>query len=233
MKIIKIKKDTYVIKNFMTKQECDAIVKYLEWQVNVGYITWNQISFYGSLAMGYWPYDNNLIAFGLPSTYFDELKNRIKKASEEVLGIDLSEISFHAQKWITGAFADYHSDNSDEEGNPTAFERSKYASFAYLNDDFEGGLLKFKGSDIVIKPEVGLLAVFAGGHENMHRVTTVESGERYTVGSFWDDAKNEYTQEQRDRWAAELAKVREEQEVLYKRWDEDAKNGNAPKLPGE
>jgi hypothetical protein len=233
MEIIKLKDEAYVVKEFMTQQECEAVIKYLEWQVNVGYIEWNQISFYGSLAMGYWPYDNNLLAFGLPSTFFDELKQRIKKASEEALGIDLTEISFHAQKWITGAFADYHSDNSDEHGNPTAFERSKYAAFAYLNDNFEGGLLKFKDSDIVIKPEVGLLAIFAGGHENMHRVTTVESGERYTVGSFWDNAKNEYTDEQRAAWEKELSEVRAEQEKLYKKWDEDAKNGNKPTLPGE
>jgi hypothetical protein len=231
MEIVKLKDQTFIIKNFMSDEECKSIVKYLEWQVQVGYIQWNQISFYGSLAMGYWPSDNNLTAFGLYPTYFSDLKERIKNACSEALGIEMSEISFHAQKWITGAFADYHSDNSDEEGNPTAFERSKFASFAYLNDDFEGGLLKFKDSDITIKPEVGLLAIFAGGHENMHRVTTVESGERYTVGSFWDNAANEYTDEQRARWESELAAIRAEQAELYVKWDEDAKSGNAPVLP--
>lgn len=233
MNITKIQKDTYVIDNFMTPEECKSVINYLEWQVSVGYIKWNQISFYGSLAMGYWPYDNNLIPFGLDPHFFTHLKERMKKASEEALGIDLSEISFHAQKWIEGAFADYHSDNSDEDGNPTAFERSKYAAFAYLNEDFDGGLLKFKDSGIELTPKIGMLAVFAGGHENMHMVTTVKNGERYTVGSFWDNAANEYTDEQRARWERELAEIRAEQDGLYAKWDEDAKNGNPPVLPGE
>lgn len=233
MKIVKHKEDTYTIEDFMTKEECKAVIDYLEWQVKSGYIQWNQISFYGSLAMGYWPYDNNLLAFKLDPYFFTHLKERMKKASEEALGIELSEISFHAQKWIEGAFADYHSDNSDEEGNPTAFERSKYAAFAYLNEDFDGGLLKFKDSNLVLKPKIGMLAVFAGGHENMHKVTTIEKGERYTVGSFWDNAANEYTDEQRARWEKELAEIRAEQSELYIKWDEDAKNGNPPVLPEE
>lgn len=228
--ITRHKDDIITIKNFMTPEECNSIIKYLEWQVSVGYIKWNQISFYGSLAMGYWPEDNNLLGFNLYPTYFSDLKNRIRMACEEAIGIELSEVSYHAQKWVEGAFADYHSDNSDEDGNPTAFERSKYAAFAYLNDNFDGGLLKFKGSDLTIKPEIGMLAVFAGGHTNMHKVTTVKNGERYTVGSFWDDASSVYTDEQRAAWEKELSQVRAEQEKIYEKWESDSKNGMAPVL---
>jgi hypothetical protein len=35
-------------------------------------------------------------------------------------------------------------DNSNEDGSPSEFERSKYAAFIYLNDDFSGGYLNFK-----------------------------------------------------------------------------------------
>lgn len=227
------KHDTFTIENFLTDSECKSIIKYLDWQVETKRLDWNQISFYGSLAMGYWPSDPSLTYFGLYPDYFNDLKSRIKKATEDAFGEEMVEISFHAQKWKEGGFADYHSDNSDEFGNPTPFERSKFATFIYLNDNFDGGLLKFKGSDLALKPRKGLLATFAGGHENMHMVTTVENGERYTVGSFWDKASSQYTDEQRKAWEKELAEIRADQEVLYKKWDLDAENGMAPTLPGE
>lgn len=230
MKIIELKNDIFYIENFLTDFECKAIVNYLDWQVKMQYISWNEISFYGSLAMGYWPHDKNLEAFGLNENYFNELKEKIKIISENAIGKELSEVSYHAQKWITGAFAQYHSDNSDEDGNPTAFQRSKYAAFIYLNDDFTGGALKFKNYDIQLQPKRGMLAVFAGGHGNEHMVTTVESGERYTVGSFWDNADSVYTQEEKQKWEAELKSIRSEQEILYKKWEEDRLRGIIPIL---
>lgn len=233
MEVVKLKHDVFAVYNFLTPAECNAIMSYLEWQVQVGYIDWNQISFYGSFAMGYWPEDNNLIAFGLSPKFFSELKERIKLATEKAFGEEMTEVSFHAQKWKVGGFADYHSDNSDEHGNPSAFERSKFATFIYLNDNYEGGKLKFKNSELEIKPQAGMLATFMGGHENMHMVTTVEGAERYTVGSFWDRASSVYTDEQRKAWEEELSQVRAEQAELYVKWDEDEKKGNIPVLPGE
>ena len=150
--------------------------------------------------------------------HFNKLKQKIKSKTEELLGFEVNEVSYHAQRWIEGAFADYHSDNSDEHGNPTAFEKSKYAVFIYLNDDFEGGHLKFKDGSIDIKPEIGLAAFFAGGHQREHMVTTVKGGIRYTIGSFWDDASCVYSEEQKQSWADELKQVRAEQEELYKKW---------------
>jgi hypothetical protein len=231
MEVVELKHDVFAVNDFLTPQECRSIIDYLEWQVRFGYIDWNQISFYGSFAMGYWPSDNNLIGFGLTPTYFSELKERIKLATEKAFGHEMTEISFHAQKWKIDGFADYHSDNSDEHGNPSAFERSKFATFVYLNDNYTGGTLKFKDSDLEIKPKAGTLLTFMGGHENMHMVTTVKDAERYTVGSFWDDAASVYTDEQKKRWEDELAGVRAEQAELYVKWDKDAESGNAPKLP--
>jgi 2OG-Fe(II) oxygenase superfamily len=230
MKIESLKNDFFYVENFIPPEECQSIINYLEWQVQNKILEWNQISFYGSMAMGYWPYDENLKYFNLDKNYFNNLKEKIKKVSEEALGIELSEVSYHAQKWVEGAFAGYHSDNSDENGNPTAFERSKYAVFLYLNDNFDGGNLKFKNYDIDLKPKTGLIAIFAGGHGNEHMVTTVSGGSRYTVGSFWDDAKSQYSEEKRKAWDEELAKVRAEQEVMYKTWEKMKELGSEPTL---
>jgi len=228
------KDDVYTIENFITEQEAEAMIKYLESLVTSGRLKWNQISFYDSFAMGFWDSDPTLPEFGLPEDYFNRLKFRFKKAGEDIFGHKFAEISYHAQKWIEGAFADFHSDNS-KDGKPTAFERSRYAGFLYLNDDFDGGILNFQHYDIAIKPKVGLIAIFKGGHGNEHEVTQVKNvkRERYTIGSFWDDARIEYTDEQRQRWADELAQTRQEQDVQYDQWAEDKSSGNTPVYKGK
>jgi hypothetical protein len=229
MIIKEFKKDFFTIEEFLDEKTCKSIVSYFNFLVDNNILKWNEISFYGSQAMGYWPSDNNLKIFDLDPNFFSQLKQKIKEKVEEVLGIEVNEISYHAQRWIEGAFADYHSDNSDEDGKPTAFERSKYAAFLYLNDDFDGGLLKMKNYPIVVEPKIGLLAVFAGGHTNEHLVTTIENGKRYTVGSFWDDASCVYTDEQRKAWDDELKQVRAEQEKIYKLWATPEGKPIAPK----
>lgn len=218
MEIKKLKEDFFIIENFLDEKTCNSIISYLSYLVDNNILKWNEISFYGSQAMGYWPSDSRLLNFDLPEDYFNQLKEKIKLMSEECLGIELNEISFHAQRWVEGAFADYHSDNSDAEGNPTAFERSKYAAFLYLNENFDGGHLKMKNYPIEVKPKTGLIAIFAGGHGNEHLVTTIKNGNRYTVGSFWDDARCVYSDEKKQAWADELKQVRSEQEEMYKKW---------------
>ena len=116
------KDDVFTIDNFLNEDECKRIIDYLEMSVQNDYIKWNQISFYESYAMGFWEYDNNLIPFGFDPKYFHSLKEKIKNAGEICFNNKLSEISYHAQKWTEGAFAGFHSDNSDEHGNPTAFQ---------------------------------------------------------------------------------------------------------------
>jgi 2OG-Fe(II) oxygenase superfamily len=224
--ITKHKEECFTIENFLTEHECKAIIAYTEWLVENNILEWNQISFYDSYAMGFWPYDDNLEYFGLPKNYFhDVLKAKIKDACENVLMQEVAEVSYHAQKWLPGAYASFHSDNSDEDGNPTEFERSKYAAFIYLNDDFSGGYLNFKHHDVKIMPKAGMIAIFAGGHTNEHEVTKVHDATRYTIGSFWDKANITYTEEQIKEREERLKKTRAEQDEMYKKWEEEKKMG--------
>ena len=173
--------------------------------------------------------DEHVIAEGLSPNIFSEIKDAIIQAVASVHDIDpkiVSQIGYHTQKWEPGAYARRHSDNTDEHGPSGAFTRSRYAGFLYLNDEFEGGLLKFPDQDIEIKPQVGMLAVFDGGFNNMHEVTLIESGVRYTIGSFWDDREEDaYPQEVRDAWAAEMKETRAKQEIERAEWQELLKQG--------
>ena len=125
------------------------------------------ISFYESYSSNL-PQDNDeeLKEFGLSPTFFSDIEKRIVKSVASIHDIDVSKvckIGYHTQKWEPGAYARPHSDNTNIDGSSSPFERSRYAAFLYLNEDFDGGVLKFVKQKIQIKPKSGMLAVFAGG----------------------------------------------------------------------
>jgi len=226
----RITKDIVVYEDFLDKETCQKMIKSLDAQADNGKISWMPISFYESYS-SVLPQDNDqeVLDAGLSPTIFSDIEKAMPEAIASVHELDpkiISKIGYHTQKWEPGAYARIHSDNTDAEGKSGAFTRSRYAGFLYLNDNFEGGLLKFPGQDISIQPKVGMLAVFDGGFNNMHEVTLIESGVRYTIGSFWDDREESaYSQELRDEWAAEMKETRAKQEIERAEWQELLKDG--------
>jgi hypothetical protein len=233
----RLTKDIVVYENFINQEESSKIVKVLDMVADNGTISWMPISFYESYSSTL-PQDGSpeLSEVGLPEDIFSQIKSGIIEAVASVHELDpktITQIGYHTQKWEPGAFARMHSDNTDEHGNTGPFARSRYAAFLYLNDDFAGGTLKFPKQDLEIAPKTGMLAVFDGGFNNMHEVTLIESGVRYTIGSFWDDREEDaYPQEIRDAWAAEMKKIREAQEVERKEWQDLLKDGYKLDLDG-
>jgi hypothetical protein len=227
---VRITKDIVVYKNFISKENCQKMIQALDAQAQSEKLSWMPISFYESYS-SILPQDNDqeLLDAGLSPTIFSDIEKTMPEAIASVHDLDpktISKIGYHTQKWEPGAYARVHSDNTDAHGNSGAFTRSRYAGFLYLNDDFDGGLLRFPDQDIEIKPEVGMLAVFDGGFNNMHEVTLIESGVRYTIGSFWDDREEDaYPQQLRDAWAAEMKETRAKQEIERAEWQALIKEG--------
>ena len=61
----------------------------------------------------------------------------------------------------------------------------KYATIAYINDDYSGGALFFPKLGIEIKPKPGTLLLFPGTEEYEHGVRHVEEGKvRYVIVGF-------------------------------------------------
>jgi hypothetical protein len=234
----RLTKDIVVYENFLTPEESLKIISVLDKVAENGTISWMPISFYESYS-SILPQDGNpeIKKAGLPDNIFSKIKKGFIEAVASVHDLDpdtISQIGYHTQKWEPGAYARMHSDNTDEHGNSGAFSRSRYAAFLYLNDDFSGGLLKFPKQDLEIAPKAGMLAAFDGGFNNMHEVTLIESGVRYTIGSFWDDREEDaYPQEVRDAWAEEMKKVREAQEIERKEWQDLLKDGYKLDLNGK
>jgi hypothetical protein len=78
-----------------------------------------------------------------------------------------------------------------------------------------------------------MLAFFKGGYMNEHEVTTVKGGERYTIGSFWDNADEVYDEDTIKKWEEELKETRALQEEQFKEWDENVKQGQIPQYRGK
>lgn len=226
----RLTKDIVLYENFIDSDTAAKLIKVLDRHAEEEKITWMPISFYESYS-SVLPQDDDEIVIeeGLSPTIFSDIKKAIISAVASVHDIDpktVCQIGYHTQKWEPGAYARIHSDNTDEQGKSGAFTRSRYAAFLYLNDDFEGGLLNFPKQDVSIKPKVGMLAAFDGGFNNMHEVTMITKGTRYTIGSFWDDREEDaYPQELRDAWAEEMKKTRESQEIERAEWQRLLKEG--------
>lgn len=234
---IRITKDIVIYENFITDDECAKMINALDAQAANGALSWMPISFYESYS-SVLPQDNDqeVVDAGLSPTIFSDIESIMPEAIASVHDLDpsiISKIGYHTQKWEPGAYARIHSDNTDEHGNSGAFTRSRYAGFLYLNDNFKGGLLKFPKQDIEIQPKTGMLAVFDGGFNNMHEVSLIESGVRYTIGSFWDDREEDaYPQELRDAWAEEMKATRAKQEIERAEWQDTLKEGYKIDLDG-
>jgi len=222
--------DIVVYENFLTDDDCAKIIKVLDKQAENGSLSWTPISFYESYSSNL-PKDGDpeTEEFQMSATFFEDTRKGIVDAIASIHGISpqtISQIGYHTQKWEPGAYARLHSDNTDEKGNTGPFARSKYAAFIYLNDDFEGGLLQFPDQDISIKPKTGSLATFDGGYGNMHEVTLITKGVRWTLGSFWDDREESaYPEEVRTQWAEEMKKIRSAQEIEKAEWQDMIKDG--------
>jgi hypothetical protein len=202
------------IPNFVNSEDAKNMINYFEAKAEM----WGDIAFYGSSGMGLQPNDPMLADYSLPGDFFDNLREQFKAHVEAVFGREVRANTSHAQKWDVGGFANPHSDNSDNHGEPNAFEINKYVAILYLNGNYEGGDLYFPDHNISFKPTPYALIVFPGGVENIHGVSEITEGTRYTMVSFWDFADAEYSEEKKSWWEEETKKVREEQAKQKEEW---------------
>lgn len=219
-----LKDDIVCYDDFIPVEDQNKLVSYFEDPS----LPWSMSAFYESYGIGLLAEDPLLEKYGLPRDYLGKLDQRLKQCVEEAHGRPVKSVSSHAQKWEKGAFAPFHSDNTDMDGNPSAWEKSKFVCLLYVNDDYEGGELSFRDHDITIKPKAGQLITFPGGFNNIHQVKEVLSGTRHTIGAFWDYLESEYSPERIKEWDEEVAKVRERQAAQQALWKQGIKDGMPP-----
>jgi predicted 2-oxoglutarate/Fe(II)-dependent dioxygenase YbiX len=170
------------VPNFISTTVAAAMVEYFKKEDR-----WGETAFNGSRGAPVQVGNTIPSDFGLPNDIFMSVNSKLEEAVTAVYNKKVIPSSIHAQKWDIGSLANPHSDNSDFEGNPTeGFDNLKYVGILYLNKDYEGGDLYFPEHGISIKPNAGSMYIFSGGVENIHGVTEITSGTRYTIVSFWN-----------------------------------------------
>jgi hypothetical protein len=177
-------------KDFISQEECQRLIGYF----NSSEQDWNLSCFYESYTMDPLAPINKTQEF--ERFYFDnDLRNKLKKLAEQDHPKKLKNLSLSAHKWGTGASARKHSDNSELDGTPNGWHENKFVTILYLNDNYTGGALRFDDHKITISPRAGTVIAFDPGIENIHSVTEVRSGIRYTMLASWDYEDSKYSEE--------------------------------------
>jgi hypothetical protein len=91
----------------------------------------------------------------------------------------LIDKEFGIKKYFVGQRLGDHADQYD--GN----YRLRYSMVLYLNDDYEGGELRFKNHDITIKTEAGSLVIFPSSEPFLHASDILISGNKIMCPAFW------------------------------------------------
>lgn len=188
MHSIKHREDIIEIQDFFTKEECEKLIAYYESSAE----DWMETCFYNARVMNpLAPIKKNLYP-EVNEYYFHEIRNKFQKVAEESLGIKLRNLTLSAHKWLPGSFASDHADNAELDGTPNAWQDNKVVTIIYLNDNYEGGNLTFRDHELSIAPKQGTVMVFDVGINNVHGVSKIESGERFTMLLSWDYADSVY-----------------------------------------
>lgn len=206
----------WLYENFISKEECEELIKFF----NANSEEWREICFYGSFGMHVVsPFDKKHETNITPE-YMDKLRERMIQYVSDAAGRPMKINSMHAQKWEVGAYANDHSDSSDLDGNDMGWSDNKQYSGIYLNSqpDYEGGILRFRDHGIDVVPEAGSFLSMPGGVENIHSVTEVTAGTRYTIVIFWDYADAWYSEAELQDMERMILKERIHQYQLKTRW---------------
>lgn len=83
------------------------------------------------------------------------------------------EYSIHLLKYTSGGHLPAHQDQG--------VSSRVLSSVMYLNNDYEGGEIEFKQSNIKIKPDPGSIIFFPSNFLYVHEVYPIISGERYSM----------------------------------------------------
>jgi len=124
-----------------------------------------------------------------PLTYMDkyngvkDIYNIVERCKEEIskfYGIKKEQLlvkqdSLSVVRWTEGTFLNLH---VDDLGYVTD---NHLPVVIYLNDDYEGGEIRFETHGLSFKPNAGDFIVFPGNMHYPHEVTKILSGTRYTL----------------------------------------------------
>jgi hypothetical protein len=200
--------------DFLTPESCEKLINYF----NTDKSMWMETCFYNSSVMNLLDPLSKYNGHGINEEYFKNLRQELWALAEDASGTRLNNLTFSAARWLPGAYADPHSDNSELDGTPNAWQDNKFVTIIYLNDNYQGGELVFNYHNISIYPSTGTVVAFDPGIINVHSVSKITSGERYTMLASWDYANVEYTEEQLEAIRLEKEAMKPIQQKQREEW---------------
>ncbi len=214
MKKIKHTSSIVEYQDFLTPEACDILIKYF----NTDDSMWMDTCFYNSSVMNLLDPLSKYSGHAINEEYFKTLRQELWALAEDASGNRLNNLTFSAARWIPGAYADPHSDNSELDGTPNAWQDNKFVTIIYLNDNYDGGDLVFDYHGIKISPSTGTVVAFDPGIINVHSVSKIIAGDRYTMLASWDYASIEYTEEQLEAIRIEKESMKPLQQKQREEW---------------
>lgn len=176
------------IKGFYDPEYCQDVIKFMDGNDDDG-DNWNPICFPSVLGVNVGePKATDKISV----EDMGKIRDKMQSAVESWLGSPVKNVTMSGHKYPKGSYADPHSDSSELDGTPNAWQMNKYACILYLNNDYDGGAIYFPQHELDIQPGAGSLVVFEGSHEYLHGVREITEGNRFTILAFWDNADAVY-----------------------------------------
>ena len=110
------------------------------------------------------------------------IRQKIAKITESFPGLQVIGYNRFLRQ-ASGQNMDAHVDERNDVNNGSTRE---YAAVIYVNDDYEGGEIRYVNFDISVKPEAGSILIFKTGPEYLHEVLQVRGTKpRYCLPGFF------------------------------------------------
>jgi acyl-CoA synthetase (AMP-forming)/AMP-acid ligase II len=159
-----------VVQNFITKEEIDYLLNNIETRPSITFVS--QKDHDGNALTHMTKYNGILDTYRIVERCIEAISDAYGIAKEK---IQVKQDTLSVVKWTEGTYLDLH---VDDLGYVTD---NHLPVHIYLNDNYEGGEIKFATHDLSFKPNVGEFIVFPGNMHYPHEVTKVLSGVRYTL----------------------------------------------------
>lgn len=191
-KIEEVSDGIYKIDQFISKDSCNFLKKYLNTDIHES----PRHNIYGSLGSEYPSYlemigqykedplwnlaidlfNSIILSFASPVSFIFQEDHILKQTYYSVMKSN-SENEIHLDN--------YYYDQDGILKTKEGYSKDKSAML-YLNDDYEGGELFFPKQNFSIKPQIGTMVFFEGDQDKPHGVKKVISGERCNIITFFE-----------------------------------------------
>jgi hypothetical protein len=184
-KIGKSKDNIIHVNNFITQDEIDTIMSYID-------IYKDDPEFSGGKTLtGRKIYEENVELFDLMQRCADKVYYLIQENYCKKYGIEVRIMPwnpFHIVKWQPEMSSGLHSDCQYPDGSPlikSNYFKLNITALIYPNDNYKGGEIGWPDYNLEIKPKAGDMVLFPANNSYLHYVKNVESGLRFTLPTWY------------------------------------------------